>query len=161
MPPFRYCAHNLLTLFTGEGLSEALAVLGRYRDAIASAEAVRSQFPFNPFLQLHARGVIGRSLAELIPGGGTKDIDTRSAGAQAALVLSEAIAEARRVKLPFIELMLTRDLIGAAGEDPTSVSALRRLGIPLRKLVAGPEDLDQLLGPGFSAAAVLQEAEYQ
>ena len=67
-----------------------------------------------------------------------------------------AITEARRVKLPFVELMLARDSAVAANQDPTAPGVLRRLGRPLQKLpAASPAELDPLLGHGFSTAAAL------
>ena len=140
--------HNPCTLFYGEGLCEAYAVLGRHTDAIAAASLQREQFPFNPFLQLHAQGVAGRSTAAL---GGD------GAAAAAAAALAAAAESAARCKLPFLEVMLLRDMAVASGGEPAP-DVLARLGRPLAQLVSGPAELDPLLGPGFSVAAALNAA---
>jgi len=107
------------------------------------------QMPFNPLIRVHSHGVIGRALSAL---GGASNTD----GAQE--MFKVAVAEARRIKLPFIELMLARDMEVAAGRMPATPAGLRRLGAPIAKLVAAPADLDPLLGDGFSAAAALRAA---
>ena len=138
----------------GEGLPEAYAALGRHQDAVTAARLVQQQFPFNPFVQLHALGVTGRSLAALA-NAGERCKSSEDGGAAACAVLVSAVAEARRIKVPFVELMLARDLTVVAGDKPGSPAVLRRLGEPLAKLVSGPAELDPLLGPGFDAAAAL------
>ena len=66
--------------------------------------------------------------------------------------------------MPFLELMLARDMTVAAGDDPGAKTALLRVGRPLiltgtktkkRLLVASGDELDELLGPGFSTSAAL------
>ena len=99
-------------------------------------------------MQLHAHGVIGRSLSAFE--------DTNDAAVEE---LATAVAEARRINLPFVELMLARDLTVVAGEDPMSPAALQRLGGPLVNLVITLAELDPLLGPGFDPAAALRAVQ--
>ena len=66
---------------------------------------------------LHANGVVGRALAAL------------DRADESLAALGTAVAEARRIKLPFIELMLARDMIRVAGDAPSDPEVQWNLGL--------------------------------
>ena len=104
--------HNPCTLFYGEGLCEAYAVLGRHTDAIAAASLQREQFPFNPFLQLHAQGVAGRSTAAL-GGDGAAAAAAAALGAAADRAGGVRAAAVAAHALPLLRSGPARERLGA------------------------------------------------
>lgn len=92
---------NICGCLSGEQLPDALESVGRFDAAIAEAQLQMERFPHNSCMATHGVGVQARCHA------------AQGNAAQAHTLFTRSVAEAQRVEMPFLGMLLRADHIAS------------------------------------------------